>query len=271
MKSENASEEFFSIRRKGGSLIAAAIHAGHELRPALAALTALDEETRLREEDPFTDGWLELAPNRIAVSASRFEVDLNRPRETAVYLGPDQAWGMEPWREPLPPALIAASLERWDRFHRAVERLVGEVVEREGAALLIDLHSYCHRRAGPGAPPDDPDLNPEINLGTESVDRRRHAAAIEAFAARLRDFDFDFDFDGRGLDVRENVRFRGGHFPRRLNARFGGRACAIAVEVKKIFMDEWTGRLDRRAHRLLGEALADAARAAEAELVRNGS
>ncbi|MFO8074165.1 MAG: N-formylglutamate amidohydrolase [Polyangia bacterium] len=267
MKFRIASEGFFSIRRETGSLIAAAIHAGHELRPDLAELTALDEETRLREEDPFTDGWLGLAPNRIAVSASRFEVDLNRPREAAVYLGPDQAWGMEPWREPLPRALIAASLERWDRFYREVERLVGEVVEREGAALLIDLHSYCHRRAGPGAPPDDPDLDPEINLGTESIDRRRHGAALDVFAGRLR----DFDFGGRGLDVRENVRFRGGHFPRWVNARFGGRACAIAVEVKKVFMDEWTGRLDRRAHRLLGEALAGAARAAEAELVRNES
>lgn len=33
-------------------LVACAVHAGHELRPEVAALMALDEVTRLREEDP---------------------------------------------------------------------------------------------------------------------------------------------------------------------------------------------------------------------------
>ena len=36
-------------------MVATAIHAGHGLRRSIAALTALDDATRLREEDPFTD------------------------------------------------------------------------------------------------------------------------------------------------------------------------------------------------------------------------
>ena len=45
------------ISEGDGPIIATAIHAGHSLRPEVAALTALTDEQRLREEDPFTDRW----------------------------------------------------------------------------------------------------------------------------------------------------------------------------------------------------------------------
>ncbi|WP_244875288.1 N-formylglutamate amidohydrolase [Pseudoclavibacter albus] len=38
-----------------GPVVATAIHAGHELRTAVADAMKLDEEVRFREEDPFTD------------------------------------------------------------------------------------------------------------------------------------------------------------------------------------------------------------------------
>jgi N-formylglutamate deformylase len=47
--------------------------------------------------------------------------------------------------------------------------------------------------------------------------------------------------------VRENVRFRGGHFPRWVNGTYGERGFALALEFKKVFMDEWTGELDEPA------------------------
>jgi hypothetical protein len=48
----------------------------------------------------------------------------------------------------------------------------------------------------------------------------------------------------RPLDVRENVRFRGGHLSRWVHAAFPGQGCCLAVEVKKFFMDEHTGTID---------------------------
>ena len=61
---------------------------------------------------------------------------------------------------------------------------------------------------------------------------------IEAMAA--------FDFNGRRLDVRENVAFEGmGEQTRFIHERYPHRACAIALEFKKFFMDEWTGKPDR--------------------------
>ena len=48
----------FTISAATGQLITTAIHAGHALRPALAELTALDDDERRREEDPYTDQLL---------------------------------------------------------------------------------------------------------------------------------------------------------------------------------------------------------------------
>ena len=62
-----------------GPIIASAIHDGHDVRPEVASLLALDDAQRLREEDPHTAGWTRVAPTRIVGLVSRFEVDLNRP------------------------------------------------------------------------------------------------------------------------------------------------------------------------------------------------
>ena len=60
----------------------------------------------------------------------------------------------------------------------------------------------------------------------------------------------------RPLDVRENVRFRGGPLSRWVHAAFPGQACCLAVEVKKFFMDERTGELDEAVSAGVREALA---------------
>ena len=65
-------------------VVATAIHAGHELRPDIRALTALDDATRLREEDPFTDLLTGIGGATVVAHRSRFEVDLNRPPAQAV-------------------------------------------------------------------------------------------------------------------------------------------------------------------------------------------
>ena len=75
-------------------VIGPAIHSGSELRQDCRNLARLSDSERLREEDPFTDMLIEDFPNRIVVHRSRFEVDLNRAREAAVYVRPEQAWGL---------------------------------------------------------------------------------------------------------------------------------------------------------------------------------
>lgn len=239
-------------------VIATAIHAGHAVRPEIAERLALSEEERLREEDPFTDRWTAVAPLRVVGRISRFEVDLNRPRDGAVYRVPDDAWGLEVWRGELPQDVVDRSLERYDAFYEAMGRLLDEMKERFGSYVVLDLHSYNHRRDGAGAPPADPAGNPEVNLGTSNLDLDRFGPLLERLGATLH--------EATGLDVRTDVKFRGGQFSRWVNDRHAGDACSIPIEFKKTFMDEWTGLPDESAIARIRSGLDAAIQAIIAEL-----
>jgi N-formylglutamate amidohydrolase len=233
-------------------LVAAAVHDGHQVRPDVARALALSETDRLREEDPFTGEWTALAGTRIVGLRSRFEVDLNRPREKAVYRRPEDAWGLAVWRSEPPEDLLARSYAQYDAFYDAVRALFERMTGRCGRFVVYDLHSYNHRRGGPGAEPDDPARNPEVNLGTGTLDRSRWAPVVDRLLGDLR----GFDYLGRTLDVRENVRFQGGYFAAWTHATFPASACVLSIELKKFFMDEWTGRPDREQVEAVRRALA---------------
>ena len=241
----------WTVQRGDGPIVATAIHDGHEVHPQVAPYLALEGAERRREEDPFTGFWTCAAPNRVVVHRSRFEVDLNRPRDQAIYLKPEQSWGMKVWRSPLPEQLVAQSLADYDAFYRTMFELCSELRERYGRFVVFDLHSYNHRRGGPEAPPAPEEENPEINVGTGTMDRGRWRPVVERFLDDLR----RFECGGRRLDVRENVRFRGGYFPRWIHETFPESGCALAIEVKKFFMDEWTGEPDRAQLQFVREAL----------------
>lgn len=220
-------------------VVATAIHAGHDLRPEVDRRLALDEGTRLREEDPFTGRFTACADARVVVNRSRFEVDLNRERDEAVYREPDDAWGLELWPDGLPDEVVERSLGLYDAFHEALAAHLDALAER-GPFVVFDVHSYNHRRQGPEAPPDPPEENPDVNVGTASLDRDRWGDVVDTFVDVMR----SATVDGAPLDVRENVRFGGAHLARWVHERYPGVGCALALEMKKTFMDEWTGRLD---------------------------
>jgi N-formylglutamate amidohydrolase len=240
-----------------GPLVATAIHDGSAVRAEAAELLALEEEERVREEDPHTALWTSIAPTRIVALRSRFEIDLNRPRSHAVYRGPQDAWGLNVWKTELPSAVVDRSLAAYDAFYREVREVLEQLVARHGRVVVFDLHSYNHRRLGPAAPAADPQGNPDVNVGTGTMDRSRWGVVVDRLIESLG----SHDFLGRRLDVRENVRFFGGNFPRWIHENFPDSVCAPAIEVKKFFMDEWTGEVDEPQRRAVGEALQSAAAA----------
>jgi N-formylglutamate deformylase len=222
-------------------LVSTAVHAGHDLRPDLLERTALDDAVRRREEDPHTDRLTVAGGLPVVVHRSRFEVDLNRPREGAVYRNPDDAWGLELWREPLSDGQVEQSLHEYDEFYRELAVRLDDLA-RWGSFLVLDLHSYNHRRDGADRPAAPESENPEVNVGTGSLDRRRWGHVVDRFMEEMR----SAPVRGAPLDVRENVRFQGGQLSRWVHERYDGVGCALAVEFKKTFMDEWTGEVDER-------------------------
>jgi N-formylglutamate amidohydrolase len=132
---------------------------------------------------------------------------------------------------------VALSLSLYDSFYAELKRLLTKIEKSHERFVLFDLHSYNHRRAGPEAPPAAQEENPEVNIGTGNLDRERWGPVVESFVSALG----EFDFGGRHLDVRENVKFRGGYLSKWVQENFPESGCALAIEFKKFFMDEWTG------------------------------
>jgi predicted N-formylglutamate amidohydrolase len=232
---------WWTVQRGGGPVVATAIHDGHELRHEIAVAMQLDDGDRLREEDPFTGQAAAAVATHVIAHRSRFEFDLNRGPDEAVYQTAEQCWGLEVWKEPLTHATVERSLAIHAAYYRMLGQLLDDVAAANPRFVLIDVHSYNHRRAGPGGPPTPQEQAPDINIGTFSMPRDEWAFLMDPLIAAMR----AFDFNGRRLDVRENVAFQGkGEQTRFVHARYPGRGCAIALELKKFFMDEWTGKPD---------------------------
>jgi hypothetical protein len=222
--------------------VATAIHDGHDLRPAVDEAMRLPGADRLREEDPFTGEAVRGVSTHIVVHRSRFEIDLNRASESAVYQTPEQSWGLEVWKTPPKKTLIKESLEIHSAYYKMLGALLDDIVMQHGQFVLIDVHSYNHRREGAYGEPTKQAQAPDINIGTSSMPRDEWAFLLDPLMDAMR----GFNFNGRLLDVRENVAFQGkGEQTRFVHERFPGRGCAIALEFKKFFMDEWTGEPDQ--------------------------
>src|SRR5581483_829164 len=235
-------------------VVAVAAHAGHGLREEIAARLALTGPDRLREEDRGTADWAIRFPSHLVAARSRSEFDLNRPREEAVYRGPEDAWGLEVWREPLPPDVVARSRAAHDAFYAVLAQVLDRAEVAFGRFVVYCLHSYNHRRGGPDAPPADPAGHPDVNVGTGSMDRARWGPLIDRFIDDLGSA--KVPSRGEHLDVRENVCFKGRELPRWIHERYPETGSALAIEVKKFYMDEHTGEIDHELHHAVGDALA---------------
>ena len=247
-----------------GPVVATSVHAGHELRPDIAAAMVLDETERFREEDPHTDRIAAVVPDRVVTTRSRFEADLNRPRREAVYRRPEDCWGLEVWRDGvLSDELFEGSLETYDAFYDALAPRLDALAER-GPFVLLDVHSYNHRRDGSDAPPAPASDNPEVNVGTGSLDHDLFGPLVERFMGDLRDASL-----GCGpLDARENVAFEGRNLAWWVHDRYPRVGCVLALEFKKTFMDEWSGEVDEERLRNAQEGLAAALPGLHEELGR---
>src|SRR5690606_17412532 len=136
----------------------------------------------------------------IVALRSRFEMDLNRPREQAIYRDPEDAWGLDIWTTRPSDEMVERSLAQYDAYYEMLRSVCDDKSERHGKFVLYDIHSYNHRRHGEEHPEEDPQENPEVNIGTGTMDRERWAPLVDRFIEELR----SFELMGRRLDVREN-------------------------------------------------------------------
>ena len=90
-----------------------------------------------------------------------------------------------------------------------------------------------------------------MNVGTGTMVREQWAPLVDRLIHDLG----AADVLGGRLDVRENMRFRGGKWSRWIHETFPDSGCALTLEFKKTFMDEWTGEADPERMKAVEAAL----------------
>lgn len=208
-------------------IVCTAIHNGHRLRPDIEKSFLLSKEERFYEEDPYTDELISSFPIQLIGNDSRFEYDLNRAKALSTYF--KTAWEKQVWEKPLSTKQRAKSHRKHQSFYNVLEAIISVIEKLFNNAIVFDIHSYNHKRIEQDTP--------TFNIGSEQIDTERWGNIVKHFEKQLNRIVLpnlhvrgvtDEVFQGRGY----LITHVNGHFDNTL---------VLPTEVKKIFMDEYSG------------------------------
>ncbi len=228
---EAVSEDYsFTIKIEDyAHYICAAVHDGHQFRKSLWENCLHSEYERWYEEDPCTKEMVEEHPIVIAGCDSRFEYDLNRAPETAIYT---DAWGKQLWNKPLPDDERQHSLQKHANFYKVVGALVEKIESKYGKAIVFDMHSYNYKRW-------DREV-PTWNLGTANIDNDRFGKLAASWSEKLGGMVLPNNLPSTS---KINDTFQGnGYFLKFVTQKFDN-TLVLATEIAKVYCDELTGIL----------------------------
>jgi hypothetical protein len=210
--------------------IATAIHAGHKVRRELAPLMAISSKNRIAEEDVATDRIIQGCPSTIWALDSRAEYDINRSPDLALPLTPEKFWGIQVYASTPTDAMNQCSLGKYESFYRFTAAVIKVLLDRFGACVVYDIHSYnIQRQIDKGHPSP-----PIFNLGTRGIDREKWKKPVTTWLEQLG----KIKIPHQATTIAENGVFGGmGEFCRRLNT-WDPRILVLPTEIAKIYMDK---------------------------------
>ena len=226
---EAVSEDYsFTLKIEGYvPYVCAAVHDGHQFRQELWENCLHTEYERWYEEDPCTKQMIHSHPIVIAGLDSRFEYDLNRAPDTAVF---DTAWGKQLWKQPLPENQKQKSLGKHATFYSVVEALIKKLETLHPKVIVFDMHSYNWQRW-------DREV-PVWNLGTKNIDNKRFGDIVTDWEKKLGQIQLP---NGLVTTTGINDTFQGnGYFLKFITQNFGN-TLVLATEISKIYCEERTG------------------------------
>lgn len=205
--------------------VCAAVHDGHQLRKELWDNCMHTSYERWYEDDPATKSMISSHPIVIAGLDTRFEYDLNRAPEVAIY---EDAWGKELWKTPLTEKMKSKSLAKHHAFYKVVQALIKKLESIHKVCVVYDMHSYNWRRW--------PREVPTWNLGTQNIDNDRFNFCIEAWRKSLSEINLPNDIVSSAAI---NDTFYGnGYFLKYITSYFQN-TLVLATEVAKIYCNEY--------------------------------
>jgi len=205
--------------------VCGAVHDGHQFRKDLWDNCLHSEYDRWYEEDPETKNMVISHPILISGRDSRFEYDLNRDPENAVF---DTAWGKQLWKNPLPEEEKANSLQKHANFYKVVKALISKIEEKFGVCVVYDMHSYNWQRW-------DREV-PTWNLGTSNIDNNRFGEQVESWRQMLASIELPNNIK---QTAKVNDTFQGnGYFLKFITNTFEN-TLVLATEIAKVYCDEY--------------------------------
>ncbi|WP_299362040.1 N-formylglutamate amidohydrolase [Winogradskyella sp.] len=202
-----------------------AVHDGHQFRKDLWDNCIHTAYERWYEEDPETKNMVTSHPILIAGCDSRFEYDLNRPPEEAVF---DTAWGKQLWRTPLSNIEKEKSLRKHSNFYQVVQALISKLEAKFNICIVYDMHSYNWQRW-------DREV-PTWNLGTSNIDNDRFGDVIELWRQMLASIELPKNIK---QTAKINDTFYGnGYFLKYITKNFKN-TLVLATEIAKVYCDEY--------------------------------
>jgi hypothetical protein len=204
-----------------------AVHDGHQFRKELWDHCLHTEYERWYEEDPETKNMVTSHPILIAGCDSRFEYDLNRTPDEAVF---ETAWGKQLWKTPLADDHKQRSLNKHTNFFKVVHALINKLEEKFGVTIVYDMHSYNWKRW-------DREV-PTWNLGTSNVDNDRFGPEIESWKDSLSKLDLPNGI--KSTAAINNTFYGNGYFLKYITKNFQN-TLVLATEIAKVYCDEHTG------------------------------
>ena len=204
--------------------VCGAVHDGDQFRKELWENCLHSQYERWYEEDPETKNMVNSHPILIAGRDSRFEYDLNRTPEEAVF---DTAWGKQLWKEPLSEDQKQLSLKKHTTFFNVTHALIDKIENKFGCAIVYDMHSYNWQRW-------DREV-PTWNLGTTNIDNDRFVEEIESWRQSLSEMQLPNGIKSTA-DI-NNTFFGNGYFLKYITKNFKN-TLVLATEIAKVYCDE---------------------------------
>jgi uncharacterized protein (TIGR02421 family) len=207
--------------------ICCAIHNGHQLRKELSTKIALSPAERWYEEDPYTADFVASLPIVLQGCDSRYEYDLNRAPESAIY---EEAWGKQVWESPLTAPEKALSLQKHQNFYAVLTALVAQLEKKFQACVVYDIHSYNYQRIERETP--------VFNLGSEKI-KPKFTDLVKTWHKELHKIKLPHTQNTTAIN---DVFYGRGYLLAYLSNQFEN-TLVLATEVKKIYCDEASGEV----------------------------
>lgn len=114
-------------------------HTGHHVREEILSKMSIEEDDRATDEDARLTGLVAEFPIQVFGLDSRYEYDLDRKKDDAIYLKPFQCWGKKVWVNPPSKDEIEVSLQKYDEFHDLLDYLYDEFLKINSKLVVVHV------------------------------------------------------------------------------------------------------------------------------------